>query len=99
MAMWFIAEAWARGGGHGGVQHHGSGDYYPSDSETGLALIVGAILIWIGWLLFEFFKMYRRTRGRPAARATGRSVAASLPIDDLRSRLGDRVRSIKTEDA
>jgi len=68
--MWFIAEAWARGsGGHGGVQHHGSGDYYPSDSETGLALIVGAILIWIGWSLFEFFKTYHRKRGGPIARA------------------------------
>jgi hypothetical protein len=70
--MWFIADAWARSsGGHRGVQHHGSGGHYPSDSETGLALIVGAILICIGWLLFEFFKMYREKRGRPIARATG----------------------------
>jgi peptidoglycan/LPS O-acetylase OafA/YrhL len=99
MAMWFIAQAWARSGGHGGVQHRGSGDYYPSDSETGFALMVGAIVIWIAWLLFEFFKMYRRTRGRPTARATGRSAAASLPLDDLRSRLSDRVRSINSEDA
>ena len=54
MTMWFIADAWVRSsGGHSGIQHHGSGDHYPSDSETGLALI-GAILIWIGWLLFEF---------------------------------------------
>jgi hypothetical protein len=96
--MWFIADAWARSGGHGGVQHHGGGDYYPSDSETGFALIVGAILIWIGWSLFEFFNMYRRKRGRPTARASGRSVA-SLPLDDLRSRLSDRVRSTNTEDA
>lgn len=96
--MWFIAEAWARSSGHGGVQHHGSGDYYPSDSETGLALIVGAILIWIGWSLFEFFKMYRNRRGRPKSRATGPSLASSTPLDGLRSRLNERVRSVKIED-
>ena len=97
--MWFITEAWARsGGGHGNVQHYGGGDHYPSDSETGLALIVGAILIWIGWSLFEFFKMYRNRRGRPKARATGPSLATSIPLDGLRSRINDRVRSVKIED-
>ena len=97
--MWFITEAWARsGGGHGGVQHYGGGDHYPSDSETGLALIVGAILIWTGWSLFEFFKMYRNRRGRPKVRATGPSLAASIPLDGLRARLNDRVRSVKIED-
>ena len=96
--MWFIAEAWARSGGHGGVQHHGSGDYYPSDSETGLALMVGALVIWIGWLLLEFFKIYRGKPGRPKVRATGPSLAASIPLDGLRSRLNDRGRSVKMED-
>jgi len=46
MMAWFIANAWARSsGGHGGVQHHASGDDYPSDTEIGFSLIIGSI----GW--------------------------------------------------
>jgi len=64
--MWFIAGAWARSkGAHGAVQsvqqHAGAGQN-PSDHEIGLALIAGAILICIGWALFEFYKMYRGVR-------------------------------------
>jgi hypothetical protein len=93
--MWFIADAWARSSGaHGSVQHRG-GDYFPTDNEIGLALIVGAILIWIAWLMFEFFKLYGWKRGRPMARAMGR--AASVSQLDGR-RLNDRVRSVKIED-
>jgi hypothetical protein len=93
--MWFIADAWARSSGaHSSVQHHG-GDYYPTDSATGFALIAGAIFIWIAWALFEFFKVYSWKPGRPMARAVGRGSAASQ-LDGRR--LNDRVRSVRIED-
>jgi hypothetical protein len=64
--MWFIADAWARSkGGHNAVQPHSGGDHYPSDNEIGQALIAGAILIAIGWVLFELYKMYRGARQLP----------------------------------
>jgi hypothetical protein len=95
--MWFITDAWARSnGGHNGVQHSGSGDHFPTDSETGLALIAGAILIWIGWLVFEFVKLYRENRRQPMARAAGNPRAPSNQPDSRR--LNDRVRSVKLED-
>jgi hypothetical protein len=93
--MWFIADAWARSSGaHGSVQHRG-GDYFPTDSEIGFALMAGAIFIWITWLLFEFFKMYSEKKGRPMARAMGRAAPASQ-LDGRR--LNDRVRSVRIED-
>ena len=93
--MWFIADAWARSrGGHSDIHHHG-GDY-PTDNETGFALIVGAILILIGWLAFEFFNIYREKRARPIARATRHAIAPSMQLDGRR--LNDRVRSVKIEE-
>ena len=61
--MWCITDAWARRGGD-----QSGGGLYQSDSEIGRALIVAAILIVIGWLLFEFFKMFRDKRKRQPAR-------------------------------
>jgi hypothetical protein len=91
--MWFITDAWARRSGGSAVHHHGSG-FYPSDSETGLALIGGAILIGIGWVLFEFFKMHREKRKRQQARPP----VTSIQLDGRSSRLNDRVRSVTIKD-
>jgi hypothetical protein len=90
--MWFISDAWARRSGGSGV-HHPDVGFYHSDSETGFALIGGAILIGIGWLLFEFFKMHREKRKQHA-----RPPVISIQLDSRSSRLNDCVRSVTIKD-
>jgi hypothetical protein len=94
MNMWFITDAWARrGGGQGGVQHN-DGALYQSDSEIGRALIIAAILIVVGWLLIEVFKMFRDKRKRQPARP----IVPKMQLDSRGSRLNDRVRSVRIDD-